>query len=182
MEFGIVVLKNVVIDRHTDQCTILPIPLGMSRGIYRHTKAKDPLRRLWVIFYIWEVDEDSFQAELKSRELSPRFVRDLAAAQMELLRWDDSIYHKLKGSYRISDGTASPESAVVAPDSRERNTSTDATISRRKLVWKASWLKQREKSQSWKMRSWIFQSLQRRESQLTPCEAAKHRYDAMGKF
>jgi len=129
VEFGIVVLKNVVIDRHIDQCTILPIPLGMSRGIYRHTKAKDPLRRLWVIFYIWEVDEDSFQAELKSRELSPRFVRDLAAAQMELLRWDDSIYHKLKGSYRISQTGPHHRSLLLSHPIRGKETQAPTRLS-----------------------------------------------------
>ena len=104
LEFEITVLKNVVIDRLIDQSSTSPIPVGISRKIYSHTKRDDLLRRLWVDFYIWDMMEGSFKTELKSKEVSPRFVKDLAAAQSELLRSEDNI-HSRSPPYR-EDSTA----------------------------------------------------------------------------
>ncbi len=87
-----VILKNVVIDRLIDECARSPVPSGMSRKIFQHTKSKDSVRQLWIDFYIWDMPEDRFQEELKSKDLSPHFIKDLAAAQKELLRSEENIY------------------------------------------------------------------------------------------
>ena len=63
----------------------------MSRKNCGHTRPKDQLRRLWVDFYIQDVDEESIEAELKSGDLSPRFIKDLAALQMQMLRWEETV-------------------------------------------------------------------------------------------
>ncbi len=94
VEFSIVVLRNVVIDHLIDECSHSLVPSGMSRKIYKNTRPKDPLRQLWVDFYLWDMPEDRFQVELKSNDLSPRFIKDLAAAQMKLLRTQEAIYDR----------------------------------------------------------------------------------------
>lgn len=90
-EYSITVLKNVLIDRLIQESFISPVPSGMSYEIYLYT-LEDQLRRLWVDFYIWDVEEAIVQAELKSYDMHPGFVRDLAAAQAELLRSNEAIY------------------------------------------------------------------------------------------
>ena len=104
-------LKNVVIDRLIDKCSIVPVPLGMTEEIYLLTYPDDDdqLRQLWVDFYIWAVEENDFQAELKSGQLGPDFVRNLAAAQMKLLRSQAAdccllpLYEEDPSAYHRSD-------------------------------------------------------------------------------
>lgn len=109
VEFSIVVLKNVVIDHLIDEWSYSSVLSGMSRKIYKNTKPKDPLRQLWVDFYLWDMPEDRFQVELKSNDLSPRFIKDLAAAQMKLLRTQETIcdrpppYEKDRAAYHRRD-------------------------------------------------------------------------------
>ena len=94
LQFDVTVLKNIVIDRLIDECSASLIPVEMSRQIYSHAKSEDPLRRLWVDFYIWDIEDDRFRRELESNNACPEFIKDLATAQMELLRSEAAMYSK----------------------------------------------------------------------------------------
>lgn len=94
-DYRIELLKNVVIDRLIYRCaSFYPVPPGMSNEIYLYTREKDQLRRLWVDFYVWDVEETIVRAELKSDDIHPGFVRDLAARQLKLLRNNEPIYNQ----------------------------------------------------------------------------------------
>lgn len=88
--WGITILQNVVIDSLISKMILeeKPIPSGWCKKIYQATSPGDQLRRLWVDFYAWDMDKDSFNNE-KMKDLDPRFLRDLAVAQMELFRAGD---------------------------------------------------------------------------------------------
>ena len=91
-EYEIAVLRNVVIDRLMEESSHSPVPVGMSKIIYAHTPTDpDALKRLWVDFYIWNMEQEKFEAELKAGELDQRFIKDVVTAQMRLLRRDETI-------------------------------------------------------------------------------------------
>lgn len=84
--YAMTVLKNVVIDHLLAKSAKHKIPLGCTKKLYKYTTSDDQLRRLWVDFYVWEVPEYQFLAEMKRGQLDHVFVQDLALAQMDNIR------------------------------------------------------------------------------------------------
>jgi len=84
--YAMTVLKNVVIDQLISRFVEYDIPSGCTKKMYNFTPSDDQMRRLWVDFYVWEVPEKQFLAEMELGKLHPLFVQDLALAQMDKIR------------------------------------------------------------------------------------------------
>lgn len=83
-----VVLKNVVVDMTIEGLDWIrgdDFPVGLVQKVYKHTGPKDPLRELWVDFFLWEsdhVDKD----QLQSDTLHGDFLKDFLMAQLHFIR------------------------------------------------------------------------------------------------
>ena len=84
--YDIIVFKNVIIDHLIEEASHHVVPLGWSKKIYKHTKSEDQLRRLWVDFYVWRVDDGSLDVEQRVDTLDSAFLKDLVRAQARELR------------------------------------------------------------------------------------------------
>ena len=85
VSWGITILQNVMIDSLISKVILekKQVPSGWCKKIYHATSPGDQLRRLWVDFYAWDMNKDSFVDE-KIEDLDPCFLKDLAVVQMEL--------------------------------------------------------------------------------------------------
>jgi len=113
--YAMTVLKNVVIDHLIAKFAQYNIPMGCTNRMYNFTTSDDQLRRLWVDFYVWEVPENRFLAEMKSGKLHRLFVQDLALAQMDKIRAMQAVlaqekplpmiapYFKASSAYHMRD-------------------------------------------------------------------------------
>ncbi len=113
--YGITVLKNTVIDRLIEKCSVFCIPARCTRRIYKYTEPGDQLRKLWVDIYVWEVTEERFKDELRSGKLDPTFLRDLALAQMYKIR---SIQKQSGGPGGFSPPYEKSKEAYHKPDAK----------------------------------------------------------------
>ena len=102
--YEITIFKNVIIDHLIEEASQHNVPPNWSKKIYSRTKPGDQLRRLWVDFYIWRVDDEQLDMEQREDLLDSAFVKDLLRAQARELRGnkasevapfdeDSSAYH-----------------------------------------------------------------------------------------
>lgn len=84
--YEIIVFKNVIIDHMIEQASHRDIPPDRSKIIYANTKSGDQLRRLWVDFYVWRVDDEQLDVEQREDSLDSTFLKDLVRAQARELR------------------------------------------------------------------------------------------------
>ena len=85
VKWEITVLKNLLLDLMIEVFRIgvsenEEFPCDYTKSIYEHTNQEDPLRRLWIDFYMTGISGAEFKNELKSNELDMNFVKDLSLA------------------------------------------------------------------------------------------------------
>lgn len=85
VKWEILVLKNLLLDVMIKTFRICvfgneEFPCDYTKSIYRHTDSGDPLRLLWVEFYMAGIGEVEYENEIKSNELDITFVKDLSVS------------------------------------------------------------------------------------------------------
>ena len=85
LSYDIPSLKDHVLRQLYDKTSRYTLPPGRTKRIYQQTAEGDQLRRLWVNIYIRDVPTERFQVEGESG-FDPKFLYDLALAQMRVLR------------------------------------------------------------------------------------------------
>ena len=83
VKWEIPVLKNLLLDVLIEAFRIRVLenekfPCGYTKSIYEHTNPEDPLRRLWIDFYMTGISGAEYENEVKSIELDMNFVKDLS--------------------------------------------------------------------------------------------------------
>ena len=74
-KWDMTILKNVVIDEtialfdDNDWVRGDEFPSGLLRKLYQHTSPGDQFRELWVDLYLWEVNDDLYEHDLRSTVL-----------------------------------------------------------------------------------------------------------------
>ena len=83
VKWEIPVLRNLLLAVIIDAFSIRALekdefPCDYTKSIYEHTNPEDPLRRLWIDFYMTGISPAGFKKEIKSNELDLNFVKDLS--------------------------------------------------------------------------------------------------------
>lgn len=108
-------LKNVVLHQLMKRVVNHEVPAGLTRRMYSFTSSNDPLRRLWVDFYLWDVSTERFSTEITSGNLDPLFLQDLALAQMKKLRAFRRRPTMKKPLHMIPPYVTNPETYQIRP-------------------------------------------------------------------
>lgn len=111
--YAMTILRNVVLRQLMRRIINHEIPAGHTRRMYSLTPSDDPLRRLWVDFYVWDVPPERFSTELESGNLDRLFLRDLALAQMKKMRALQMRLNKKKSLHMIPPYVMNPKTYHV---------------------------------------------------------------------
>lgn len=105
--YEIIIFKNVIIDHLIEEASYHDVPPGWSTKIYQHTKSGDQLRRLWVDFYVWRVNDEQLDVEQREDSLDSTFLKDLVRAQARELHdkkvSEDAPFDKDSTAYHVRD-------------------------------------------------------------------------------